>query len=181
MKKFFLMLAILFLCGIVSADICVDIIKDSSVLMDLEIYKSYANAELIYKDVFWNVLYERLKMFAFLFLLCFTPLREFLGVLLASVFSFIWGFFSMSCMIELGLAGVVIGIASVLPHGLLYGVLIVMMLAKRERTYTYHKKSQVAFSIVSCMAILLLLVTGCVLESLVSTHFIPWVIRLSLI
>lgn len=181
MKKFFLMLAILFLCGIVSADICIDIIKDSSVLMDFEIYKSYANAELVYKDVFWNILYERLKLFAFLVLLCFTPLREFLGVLLASIFSFIWGFFSMSCILQLGLAGVVVGIASVLPHGLLYGALIVMMLAKQDRTYTYHQKENMAFYIMSCIVMLLLFVTGCVLESLISTHFIPWVIRLSLI
>lgn len=181
MKKFFLMLAILFLCGIVSADICVGIIKDSDVLMDLEIYKNYANAKLIYKDVFWNVLYERLKLFAFLGLLCFTPVREFLGILFAGIFSFIWGFFMMSCITQLGLAGVVVGISSVLPHGLLYGGLMVMMLAKRGRVRTYSQKGNMAVYIMSCIVMLLLFVTGCVLESLVSTHFIPWVIRLSLI
>lgn len=171
---------ILFLCGIVSADVCIDIIKDSSVLMDLEIYKGYANADLIYQDVFWNVLYERLKLFGFLFLLCFTPIREFLGTLFLSIFSFVWGFFIMSCILELGLAGVVVGITSVLPHGLLYGALIVMFLSQKN-VHTYHQKGRLAFNILTYVVMILLLITGCVIESLVSTHFIPWVIRLSLI
>lgn len=174
------MLMILFICGIVSADVCLDIIKNSSVLMDLELYKSYANARLIYQDVFWNIFYERLKLFGFLFLLCFTPIRDKLGILVVSIFSFVWGFFIMSCIAELGLAGVVVGIASVLPHGLLYGGLTVMLLGEK-RVHTYHYKGRVAFNIVSYIVMILLLITGCVLESIVSTHFIPWVIRLSLI
>lgn len=174
------MLMILFICGIVSADVCIDIIKDSRVLLDLEIYKDYANANLVYQDVFWNILYERLKLVSFLFLLCFTPLRDLLGVMVVSVFSYIWGFFIMSCIAELGLAGVVVGIASVLPHGLLYGALIMMFLSQKN-THTYHYKGKIAFNIVSYIVMILLLITGCVLESLVSTHFIPWVIRLSLI
>ncbi len=180
MKKFFLMLIILFFCGIVSADVCIDIIKDSSVLLNMEIYKGYASAELVYQDVFWNVLYERIKMFGFLFLLCFTPIRRYLSTITASVFSFIWGFFLMSCIIELGLVGVVVGIGAVIPHGLLYGALILMMLQQRE-IYTYHHKNNVAFNIVNIVLMILLFITGCVIESLVSTHFIPWVIRLSLI
>lgn len=182
MKKFFLMLVILFLSGILSADICVDMLKESSVLTDLEIYKAFANAKLFFQDVFWNILYERIKLFAFLFLLCFTPLRNFLSTIIVSIFSFIWGFFIMSCVAELGLAGIVVGIASVIPHGLLYGGLIMMMLGAGEvRTYTYHNKSQAALNFMNILIMLLLLITGCVLESIVSTHFIPWVIRLSLI
>lgn len=180
MKKSFFMLAILFICGIVSADVCINIIKDSSALVDLEMYKGYANARLVYQDVVWNIIYERLKLIAFLRLLCVTPIREKLGVLIVSVFSFIWGFYIMSCILELGLAGVVIGIAAVLPHGFLYGVLIIMMLGERN-VHNYHYKSKVTLNILSYIVMFLLFLTGCVIESLVSTHFIPWVIRLSLI
>lgn len=180
MKKFFLMLMILFICGIISADVCIELIKDSNVLMDLEIYKGYANARLIYQDVFWNILYERLKLVFFVFLLCFTPLRKHLGILIVSIFSFIWGFFIMSCISELGLAGVVVGIGSVLPHGLLYGALIIMLLGVKN-VHSYHYKGEMVLNVVNVIIMILLLITGCVLESLVSTHFIPWVIRLSLI
>ena len=182
MKKFFLMLIILFICGIISADVCVEIIKESSVLLDLETYKGYANAQLIYRDVFWNILYERIKLFAFLFLLCFTPLSSFLPILITSIFSYIWGFFIMTCITELGMAGVVVGIFSVLPHGLLYAALIIMLLGGgTSQMYTYHNRGRIALSIANIIIMILLLITGCVLESLVSTHFIPWVIRLSLI
>lgn len=180
MKKSFFMLIILFICGIVSADVCMNIIKESSALIDLEMYKGYANAKLVYQDVVWNILYERLKLFALLFLLCFTPIREKLSVILVSVFSFIWGFYMMSCILELGMAGVVIGIAAVLPHGLFYGALIFMILGE-QNIHNYHYKGKVAFNIVTGIVLFLLFVTGCVMESLISTHFIPWVIRLSLI
>ncbi len=180
MKKFFLMLAIIFICGIISADVCIDIVKDSSVLIDLEIYKGYANAKLLFHDVFWNILYERIKLVVFIILLCFTPLRNYLAILIVSVFSFIWGFFIMSCIRELGLAGVVVGIASVIPHGLFYGALIMMMLGGGEvHSYTYQNRGGIALNIANAIIMILLVVTGCVMESLVSTHFIPWVIRLS--
>lgn len=175
------MLAIIFISGIISADVCIDIVSDSSVLLDLEMYKGYANAKLMYHDVFWNILYERIKLFAFIILLCFTPLRNYLVGIILSVFSFIWGFFIMSCITELGLAGVVVGFASVIPHGLLYGILVMMLLSGEERSsYTYQNRG-VVLSIANIVIMILLLITGCVMESLVSTHFIPWVIRLSLI
>ena len=176
------MLAIIFISGIISADVCVDILKGSSVLLDLEIYKYYANAKLVYQDVFWNILYERIKLFAFITLLCFTPLRSYLVSIIVSVFSFIWGFFIMSCIRELGMAGVVVGITSVVPHGLLYGILIMMILGGGNRhSYTYQNRGRIVLNIANTIIIILLLLTGSVMESLVSTHFIPWVIRLSMI
>ena len=86
----------------------------------------------------------------------------------------------MSCVLQLGLAGVVIGSFSVVPHGILYGILIAMILLEGN-TYSHYKKRDVALSAANIIIMILLLLTGCVLESLVSTHFIPWVIRLSLI
>ena len=176
------MLAIIFVSGVVFADVCIDIVKGSSVLLDLEIYKGYANARLVYEEVFWNVLYERIKLFTFVILLGFTPLKKYLFYIIASVFCFVWGFFIMSCISGLGLAGVVVGITSVIPHGLLYGALVFMLLGGGEKhAYTYHKREQIVMGITDIIIIVLLLITGCVVESLVSTHFVPWVIRLSLI
>ena len=143
-------------------------------------YKEYANAKLAFKDVFWNLLYERMKLFGVVLLLCFTPIKEKVASVLAPVFSFIWGFFLMSCIIELGVAGLVVGLASVIPHGFLYGGVIWMVLGK-HRTRSYHTRDRIALNIVSYIFVLLLFITGCVIESLIGTHFIPWVIRLSLI
>ena len=180
MKKFLIILIILFICGILSADVCMKQMKESSVIVGIEVYEQYANAKLIFKDVFWNMLYERLKLFVILFLLCFTPLKEKVGTLLAPVFSFIWGFFLMSCIIELGVAGLVVGLASVLPHGILYGGVIVILIGRRRRR-TYEVKSRFAIDMGIYIFLLLLFITACIIESLIGTHFIPWVIRLSLI
>lgn len=180
MKKFLIVLIIIFICGILSADIFLKEIEGSSILSDVNTYSCYANAGLIFKDVFWNILYERTKLFIGLLLLCFTPIREKISVVLATVFSFIWGFFLMSCIIELGVAGLVVGLASVLPHGLLYGGAIGMLLRKR-RARSYHTRDRVMLNVASYVFMLLLFITGCIVESLIGAHFIPWVIRLSLI
>ena len=179
MKKFLVILIIIFICGILSADVCLKQMKESSVLVEMEVYEQYAHAKLTFKDVFWNILYERVKLFGVLILLCFTPIRERLGVILTTLFSFIWGFFLMSCIIELGVAGLVVGLASVLPHGVLYAAVLAIMIGRRRRTY--HVKSRLAIDIGIYIFLLLLFTTACIIESLIGTHFIPWVIRLSLI
>ena len=176
------MLIILFICGIISADICVDLLKAGSKLLDLGMYKTYANAQLVYHDIFWNIMYERIKLFGFVFLLCFTPVRRYISLLAICLFSFIWGFYTMTCIVELGIAGVVVGIASVLPHGILYGILLLILFGKNEEAiYQYYERKRIVRRTFDIISMVLLLITGCVLESIVSTHFIPWVIRLSMI
>lgn len=179
MKKFLIILIIIFVCGVLSADICLKEIQESEVLIGLESYKQYANAELQFKDVFWNVLYDRIKLLLGIIVICFTPLKDRLGIVLVPIFSFIWGFFLMSCVIELGVAGIVVGLASVLPHGILYASGIGLMIGGRRRSH--YIKNKLAVDLGVYVFILLLFITACVLESLVATHFIPWVIRLSLI
>jgi len=180
MKKFFLMLLILFICGVISADLCIEKIANSNALLDIQMYEGYANANLSFQNVFWNVLYERAKLVAILVLLCFTPIKDKISVLLISIFSFAWGFFMMSCIAELGMAGIVVGISSVLPHSLFYGAIMVVLLVKNNR-HNYRQREMVAYNAVTYIAIIMLFVTGCIIESIMGTHFIPWVIRLGLI
>lgn len=180
MKKFLIVLIILFICGVLSADVCLKQIEDSAVVVGRDVYEQYANAKLEFKNVFWSILYERIKLFGVLLLLCFTPIKEKIGVILALIFSFTWGFFLMSSIIELGFAGLVVGLASVIPHGILYCGSIWLMLRKNQ-TRTYLAREKMMINIASYIGIILLFITGCILESLVGSYFIPWVIRLSMI
>lgn len=180
MKKFLIILIVIFICGILSADICMQQIKESTAFVGIEGYKQYASANLAFQQVFWNVMYERAKLLGIVVLLCFTPLKERMGYFLGVLFSFIWGFFLMSCIVELGVAGLVVGLASVLPHGILYGAAIGLLLSG-GRVRRYQHKNQVARKIGAYLFVILLFITACVIESLIGTHFIPWVIRLSLI
>ena len=86
----------------------------------------------------------------------------------------------MSCIMELGVAGIVVGLASVLPHGLLYGI-VTWMISSGNRKRSYYKKSNTVMNVGTYLFIILVLITGCIIESLIGTHFIPWVIRLSMI
>lgn len=180
MKKFLLMLCILFLCGIISADICIEKLMYSNVLIELEVYRDYANAGLEFKDVFWNVFYERAKLVLLLTLFCFTPIRDHVFSLFVTLFSFLWGFFFMSCVAELGLVGVVIAITSVLPHGIFY-IGILLLVWQRNARYTFHQRERMMLGSFSYISMILLFFTGCSIESLMGTHFIPWVIRIGLI
>lgn len=180
MRKFLLVLCILFICGVISADICIEKLMYSDVLLEIDLYRDYANAKLAFKDVFWNVFYERAKLILFLLLLCFTPIREHVAFLFVAVFSFLWGFFFMSSVVELGLVGVVIAITAVIPHGILYiGALFLIL--RRTVKHDYYQRDKMVMNPITYIVIILMFLTGCIIESLMGTHFIPWVIRIGLI
>ena len=180
MKKFLIILIIIFICGVLSADLCFAQIKDSNIILGKEFYVQYAKAKHVFKDILWNVVYERVKLLGLVFLFCVTPLKDKLSGVLLIIFSFAWGFFLMTCVIELGAVGIVVGLASVIPHGILYAIAIGLLLGK-GKSRRYHIRNQIAVEVGSYIFMILLFITACILESLVGVHFIPWVIRLSLV
>ena len=180
MKKFLIILIIIFICGILSADVCLKEMKENSVFLEKDFYEQYAHVEKVFKNVFWHILYERTKIFFVLLIICFTPLKEKIGILLLPIFSYIWGFYLMSCIVELGGTGVVVGLASVLPHGILYGIAMLGMI-EQGQTRGYHRKNLSIMHVARYMFVILLFVTACVVESLVGSRFIPWIIRLGFI
>ena len=58
MKKFLIVLIIVFICGVLSADVCLKQVEDSAVVVGRDVYEQYATAKLTFKHVFWNILYE---------------------------------------------------------------------------------------------------------------------------
>jgi len=180
MKKIILMLVILFVCGFVSSDISLTTLQEEGILLNLERFTSYAYNKTLFKDVFWSILYERSKLFGLIFLMIFTPIRDKLSIFLLGIFSFIWGFFFMSCISQLGMVGVVVGIFSVFPHGLLYLFVFIILFHKRGAK-RYIEKERMGKNIVTYILMVMIFITGCVLETVVGTQFVPWIIRLSLV
>lgn len=179
-KKFLWILCILFICGIISADICINELAYSKALLDIKIYQDYANAKLVFKDVFCSVLYERIKQMVLLIILCFTPIKERVAYLLVSVLAFLWGFFFMSCVSGLGFVGVVISIVAVLPHGILYGG-VLLLLIQKNRQHAYYYRNRMMESSITYIAMIILFITACIIEGVMGTHFIPWVIRIGMV
>lgn len=179
MKKFLIVLIILFICGVLSADVCLKQMEETT-LIGREVYEQYANTKQGFQQVFWNVFYERIKLLGVVLLLFLTPIKERVGMILGPIFCFVWGFFLMSCIIELGFVGVIVGLASVLPHGYLYGQGLWFLLRK-SRAKTYLARERLMLHILSYLGLVLLFLSGCILETLMGSSFIPWVIRLSMI
>ena len=180
MKKILLALVIVFLCGIIVADISVNKLLDTEVILNAEILKTYATSKIVFNDVIWNLLYERIKQFICILLCRITPLRNYISIVIIVILLFCLGFFTMSCVLAVGFVGILIGIASVFPHGVFYYGSY-RFLCAREKIYAYQNPSVIPQKIVTYVLAILFFVTGCVLECVIGVHFIPWLIRLSMI
>ncbi len=180
MKKFLLILVILFVSGVIAADICISGLQEENIWINMSDFQTYAYSKVTFKDVIWNMLYARGKIMLCLIVLGLTPWREKMPGIFLGIFLFCLGFFSMSCILELGFVGIVIAIASIFPHGIFY-VTIFLILYKRQSHYGYQAGKNIGQMMATYLFILLLFVTGCVMECVMGVHFIPWIIRLSLV
>ena len=140
MKKIVITLLILFVCGMIAADICVHNLVDENMILSMEVFKEYAYSKIAFKDVIWNMLYERVKLFICLLLLKITPLRELIPVIVLGVVLFCLGFFTMSCILAIGFVGVVVGLAGIFPHGILYAAAyLVVNHNRRVQSYKQYQ------------------------------------------
>ena len=162
MKKIVWIFLIVFLCGIVVADICTNKLLMADVVLTGEGLRKYATSKIVFNDVIWNLFYERLKQLICVLILRITPLKRYIAVSLIGILVFAFGFFTMSCILAIGFVGILIGLASVFPHGLLY-----------IGGFNFLQSNRI-------LAVMFF-ITGCVIECVIGVHFVPWIIRLSMI
>lgn len=180
MKKILIMLLLLFLCGMISGDIIVGDLKEENVVLGMEVYKNYAYSKREFETVFWQILFERCKCLIFVVILALTPLRSKLPLVLVGIFTFTMGFFTMSNLISLGAVGLLVSLSIFLPQLIFYGGTIFAFYRGQE-IRRFRQGEKLIFHALSFVLALLLFVAGCVVECLIGVHFIPWMIRLSLI
>ena len=180
MKKLIVALFLVFICGIIAADICTSKLLSEEVIISMDILKKYAYSKINFNDVIWNLLYERLKQFVCILLFRITPLKNYISIILIGILLFCFGFFSMSCILAIGFVGILIGIACILPHGGLY-FCSYYMLSKQTRVYSYQQPNKIPQKVIAYLLAIVFFVTGCVMECVIGVHFIPWIIRLSMI
>lgn len=178
MKRFLSIIIIIFLCGIITAEICFEQADEANYLLNLDRFRKLAYNQPPFGRILWDLVYERGKMFAFLLLLYLTPIRERVLLLGMIWFAFSYGFFLMSCMITLGIVGFVVAVTGVFPHWICYiGLLI--YLVRRSHFRGYYGLNVLTQRVVTVGTVVVIFATGCVLECFMGVHFIPWLIRLS--
>jgi hypothetical protein len=180
MKKIWIMLLLLFLCGIISGDFIAESLKEDGVLLGIEVYKEYAYAKPLFEVIFWQILFERCKCLMIVVILILTPLKKIIPLILIGLAAFILGFFIMSNMISLGAVGLLIAIVTFLPQLLFYGGMTLILYRGHGR-HKLRQGEKIAFRTLTIVVAMMLFVAGCMVECLVGVHLIPWMIRLSLI
>ena len=180
MRKLWIMLLLLFLCGIISGDFIAESLKEDGVLLGIEVYKEYAYSKLRYEEIFWQILFERCKYLMIVMLFILTPLKRIIPLLLMGISTYMLGFFIMSNMISMGVVGLLIALVTFLPLLLFYGGMVLILTREKNRA-TLRQGKKVAIKALSIVLSGMLFVAGCVVEALVGVYLVPWMIRLSLI
>lgn len=176
MKKQILILLLLLLAGIFSAQLFGrEFFADYGFLNEYHL-QTFANTKLDWVALFWSVLWERGKLFLALAIIGITPLKRVLPLLIQCIFSYTIGFFGAVCVMNLGIAGIGVMLLSLLPHGIFY-VLVLVLLLGMGQSVIYHEKGYVLRRVFAIAVLCVLLTAGCLLESTVSTFLLQAVLK----
>ena len=80
--------------------------------------RSFADSDTELMTLLGNILWERGKLFVFLWILSYTPARKVIPLVLRCLICFTGGIFLAACMLNMGIAGFMFFLVSWLPHGL---------------------------------------------------------------
>ena len=180
MKRLVIVLLIFFLCGMICANVVTKGLVQEGVLFDEEFYKGYAKGALSFETVFWQILLQRCRGLFGVILLSLTPLKKWMPPILVVGATFVMGFFLMCNTMVMAGVGFLVALVTFLPLAACYGGMGVLLLRGQEQKIRPMSKKVGVRSLKIVVAILLFLL-GSVLESLVSVHLVPWMIRLSMV
>ncbi len=171
MKKEMLILFLLILAGIFSTQLFgSDFFAEYGFLNEYHL-QLFADAKLDRVALFWNVFWERGKLFLVFALLGITPLKQLLPLLMKCAFGYTIGLYGAACVMNLGGAGFGVLLLSLLPHGIFY-LLALIGLFYLERPMIYREKKYVFRRVLAVVLLVILLTAGCLLETAVSTFLL---------
>lgn len=139
--------------------------------------RNFAEAEMDYVDLFWNLLWTRGKQFLGLWILQMTPCRRILPVLLKRLVVLIMGFFLMVCCMIVGSMGILILLVVLFPQGICYGIGIVGMLGGNRDFALREGKHGAMLGKIGIS--ILFMITGCILETILGTRLLRYILKAS--
>ena len=134
--------------------------------------RSFADSEMDTMSLLGNILWERGKLFVFLWILSYTPVRKVIPLILKCGICFTGGVFLAACMLNMGMAGAVFFVLSWVPHGIVY-LLVLYLLLRSDRHRYYQHNNPIAKRLMATIGLMILFVFGCVLEATVGL----WLMR----
>ena len=164
----------------ICANVATKGLAQEGVLFDEEFYKGYAKDSLAFETVFWQILIQRCKWLLRVIILSMTPLKKWLPNVLVIGAIFVMGFFLMCNAMAMAGVGFLVAVVTFVPQVVCYGGMGVLLFLGQEQNIRSTAK-KVGVRTLSIVVVTLLFLLGSVLESLVSVHLVPWMIRLSMI
>lgn len=140
----------------------------------------YANSNTELVQRYFNVLWERGKLFLLLWICSMTTLGRRMPVLVLWLCCFLLGLFGGICMVGVGWPGILLALASLFPQILLYGAAVWIILWMRNsqiRQFIYGKKL-LAKRILHILIAIVLIILGTIMETTVGHQLVCQVINL---
>ena len=176
MKKTFILFLILFLAGVLSAQLFGSEFLATYGFLNEYHLQSFAAAKIQKVDLFWNVLWERGKLFLFLTILLLTPARRAVPSITGGLLSATAGLYGTACVMLFGIRGVGLFFCSLLPQWIFYFLAGFFLFRLQRPVLNNTGKEKVSY-VFSVLLILILIVVGCIVEVTFGMGLLQWCLR----
>lgn len=139
--------------------------------------QSFAYSKMDKMDLFWNVLWDRGKLFLVFVLICATSMRKLLPIVGKSLLGFLIGIFGTVCVMHLGAYGILFLLATLFPHWILYLAVLIMIYRFRPM-YSHEGKRKNTRFFLQILLIWMLFLAGCVSETLIGTQLLQLLLKI---
>ena len=125
--------------------------------------QNFGVAQLDKMGLLCEVLWNRGKLFLMLMVFLATPVRKWVPFCTEACISFLAGAYIRICLIQFGLKGILIFFISLLPHGIFYGMVAVLLFLM-SKNRNYYRKGEILSRILVIIIMLTLFFVGALLE-----------------
>lgn len=131
----------------------------------------FINTDIITEKFMWYVAKERLMLLAIICVLSYMKWKKTLVGTCLGITGFLSGIFTVSSILQFGAKGILFAIASVIPHGLFYGMSYAMIFTYWF-TYPTGKWNRMKLIFVITMFLM-----GIILETYVNPPLMKWIMK----
>lgn len=180
MKKELVIITLLFLAGILSAQLVGKNFFITYGFLNTYHLQAFALTKLDNVLLFWNILWERGKLFLLLIILGFTPLKKILPIFVKGILAYTIGLYGAACVMNIGILGLGVLACSIFPHGILY-IMVCYLFLHMEHPFLFKDRKRIFMLCLSGIILCIMFLMGCILETTVGTSLLQTFLKKVLI
>jgi hypothetical protein len=169
---------VIFLSGILLAQLSGDAYMTDNPLSTYHLSNLVAQTQ-DQRELFVTILWERGKFFGLLSLLCASAFRRWMDKVVPVLLGLGLGIYSGVCLACQGFWGIGLFFCSMFPHGMVY-LFVIYLILHKKKPVQYSGKRYMFTEIVSVLFIVIMILTGCCLETTVGSCLLKKYLQLLL-